>query len=125
MRGLFELSILPDRSPLYVSLSDGSIRNVYTVKILNKSAQERSFCLTFAGLPGARLAIAGQNRGDAAAEDGAELSIKPDTIGTFRVLVRAPVGSAVGEVPLVVSARPAEGNEIPITHPITFHGPSS
>ena len=28
--------MLPDRNPLFVVLSDGSLRNNYTVKILNK-----------------------------------------------------------------------------------------
>lgn len=59
---------------------------------------ERPFRLSIGGLRGARLAIAGQDRGDAAAEEGAELSVKPDTVGTFRVFLRAPAGLGQGEV---------------------------
>jgi cytochrome c oxidase accessory protein FixG len=121
----FELSILSDRSPLYVRLSDGSIRNAFTVKILNKSAEPRDFRLTAAGLQGARLAVAGQDSSDVPAEEGVELAVKPDTIGSFRVFLHAAVGSGRGEVPLEVSAGPTAGNELPITHPITFHGPGS
>ena len=120
----FDLSILADRSPLYVRLSDGSIRNAYTVKILNKSAEQRSFHLSVNGLPGARLAIAGQDGSDVAATEGADLAIKPDTVGTFRVFLRAPVRAGQVEVPLAVSAVPTAGNESPITHPVSFHGPA-
>jgi len=89
----FGVSILADRSPLFVRLSDGAIRNAYTVKVLNNSAEPRRFQLSVTGLPGARLAVAGQEGSDIPAEEGAELTVKPDTIGTFRVLLRAPVGS--------------------------------
>ncbi len=119
----FELSILADRSPLFVRLSDGAIRNAYTIKILN--AEPRSFQLSITGLPGARLAVAGQEGSDTPAEKGAGLRVKPDTIGTFRVLLRAPVGLGSGEVPLAFRARPLKGDESPITHPVTFHGPES
>ena len=39
------VSVLHDRNPLFVRLSDGSLRNAYTVRILNKaSTKEHSYC---------------------------------------------------------------------------------
>ena len=36
LRPDLEVSVLRDRNPLYVKLSDGGVRNGYTVKVLNK-----------------------------------------------------------------------------------------
>ena len=47
-----EMSILHDRAPLFVTLSDGSIRNAYTLRLLNKRPDSRPFALTVAGHPG-------------------------------------------------------------------------
>ena len=51
--------MLHDRNPPYVLLSDGGMRNGYTVKILNKLHEPREFTLEVRGLPGARLAVVG------------------------------------------------------------------
>ena len=55
------VNVLHDRNPLYVQLSDGGVRNDYTVRILNKGA-ERSFALDISGLPGADLHVPGTER---------------------------------------------------------------
>ena len=41
MRSTVELSVLHDRAPLFVPLADGSLRNGYTVKIVNKTQTHR------------------------------------------------------------------------------------
>ena len=48
-----------DRNPLYVKLSDGGVRNGYTVKLLNKLYGPRAFGLGLDGLPGAKLSVVG------------------------------------------------------------------
>jgi cytochrome c oxidase accessory protein FixG len=62
------VNVLHERNPLYVLLADGSVRNDYTVRILNKGA-DRKFRLEVSGLPGAALHVAGIERG----ADGAEI----------------------------------------------------
>ena len=43
LRPDLDVNVLRDRNPLYVKLSDGGVRNGYTVKLLNKLyARERS-----------------------------------------------------------------------------------
>ena len=37
LRPELDVNVLHDRNPLYVRLSDGGLRNGYTVKILNKA----------------------------------------------------------------------------------------
>ncbi|MEZ5827662.1 MAG: FixG Ig-like domain-containing protein [Hyphomicrobiales bacterium] len=49
------MNVLQDRNPLYVRLSDGGVRNGYTIKLLNKRYLPRAFKLSVEGLPGARL----------------------------------------------------------------------
>lgn len=58
-RSPIEISVLHDRNPVYVRLSDGSIHNAYTLRLLNKELQPTRFHVHVSGLPGAQLDIAG------------------------------------------------------------------
>ena len=42
-KSTLEISAIPDRNPIFVRLSDGSIRNGYTIKISNKTHEKRIF----------------------------------------------------------------------------------
>jgi cytochrome c oxidase accessory protein FixG len=57
-RATMDVNVLHERNPLFVQLSDGGVRNDYTVRILNKGAQ-RSFAVEVSGLPGATIRLAG------------------------------------------------------------------
>jgi len=82
-RSTLEINVLHDRNPPYVLLSDGSIRNGYTVKILNKLHEPREFQLEVAGLAGARLAILGM-------EPDARIRVTTDDLRELRVFVTLP-----------------------------------
>ena len=41
MRALLDVNVLHDRNPVAVKLSDGSIRNAYTMRLLNKRGFDR------------------------------------------------------------------------------------
>ena len=84
-RTTLEINVLHDRNPPYVLLSDGGIRNGYTVKILNKLHQPREFTLEPRGLPGARLAIVGMDA-------GARIPVATDNLRELRVFVSLPAG---------------------------------
>jgi polyferredoxin len=58
-RSPIEISVLHDRNPVYVRLSEGGIRNAYTLRLLNKELQPKRFHVHVSGLPGAQLDIAG------------------------------------------------------------------
>ncbi len=60
-RERLDVSILNDRNPLFVRLSDGSIRNGFTVKILNMEQRPRSFAVSAEGLPGSSMTMTGGN----------------------------------------------------------------
>jgi polyferredoxin len=55
------LSIQHDRDPLAVRLSDGSVGNAYTVKLLNKSSVAHAYTLSVSGVD-ARMTIIGNER---------------------------------------------------------------
>ena len=57
-----EVSVQHDRNPIYVKLSDGGLRNGYTVKIINKAYGPRDFHISVQGLPGAVLSVVGQEK---------------------------------------------------------------
>jgi cytochrome c oxidase accessory protein FixG len=50
-RGFEGVNVLHDRNPLYVVNSDGSVRNGYTVRLLNRAGRPRSFEVAVEGLP--------------------------------------------------------------------------
>ena len=41
------ISVIHDRNPMFVRLSDGAVRNGYTIRIVNKQLQKREFILGF------------------------------------------------------------------------------
>ncbi len=73
------VAAIHDRNPLFVRLSSGAIRNAYTIRLINKKLEERTFILSVEGVPDASLEVIGDNA------DG--LTIGPDQTREVRVLV--------------------------------------
>ncbi|KIC11926.1 protein rdxA [Leisingera sp. ANG-M1] len=59
IRSDIELTVAPERNPTYVTLSDGSIRNTYDVRLRNKHGEDRVFKLSIKGDPAMRLQLEG------------------------------------------------------------------
>ena len=87
-RTVLEINVLHDRNPPYVRLSDGGVRNGYTVKILNKLHEPREFNLAVRGLPGAQLTVVGME-----AQAHAAIRVATDDLRELRVLVTLPAAS--------------------------------
>lgn len=82
VRPVLEIHANHDRNPLFVKLSDGSIRNGYEIKVLNKTYEQRSFSLSVEGIEGVTLSMQGA--------DGStinNLKVAPDSVGHFRIFV--------------------------------------
>ncbi len=86
LRDRLDISVLHDRNPVFVMLSDGSVRNGYTIKILNMLPQPRTFILTLADFPNASMIMAGS---DTPASDRIVVDVEPDKLRSIRVYVRA------------------------------------
>ncbi len=82
-RPVLALEVLRDRNPLYVTLSNGDIRNGYTIKIINKRHAPRSVALAVEGLAGTRVAVIG-------GDDVSDIKLAPDALRSVRVFVTAP-----------------------------------
>jgi cytochrome c oxidase accessory protein FixG len=118
LRGGLEVTVQPDRAPLFVQLSDGGVQNGYTLKIINKTRVNREFALALDGLPGAALGVVGRETGD-----DLRLPVEADSVGTFRVLLRAPADAKrASSVPIsFVVSDPASGETN--SYGTYFHGP--
>jgi len=92
-RSTLDVSVLRDRNPLFVSLSDGAIRNGYTFKIVNRARADRAFVLTLEGIPEATFSV----RGGPSDVQRAVLGARPDRVEAYRLFVRAPRGRLAGD----------------------------
>jgi cytochrome c oxidase accessory protein FixG len=113
-RSELEINLIHDRNPLYVTLSDGSIRNGYTLKILNMANEPRHFSLAVEGLPQAVLTLGGK-------AESADVAVPPDQVLTLRLFVAVPPGALKGpasEIAFVL--RDADGSW---RHAAVFRGP--
>ncbi|REC58247.1 cytochrome c oxidase accessory protein CcoG [Rhodosalinus sediminis] len=54
-----EMTVAPERNPVNVILSDGSVRNTYDVRLLNKHGEDRPFRITLTGHPQLRVQLEG------------------------------------------------------------------
>ena len=83
-RGSEALSVIHDRNPLFVRLSDGSVRNAYTLRIVNKQLLPRRFAISVEGVPEASLDVVGEVAPPGAAP---VVAVGPDQTYELRVLV--------------------------------------
>jgi len=79
-----EINVLHDRNPVFVKMADGSVRNSYAVKILNKTHSSRSFHIRVEGIPAPAISVVGAI--DTVTSDPI-LTVDPDVVRNFRVLV--------------------------------------
>ncbi len=83
-RSDLEASVLHDRNPLYVRLSDGGIRNGYRLKILNKAHVARDLKLTIEGLPDVRI-MRPLHKGPVD-----RIRVAPDDVAAVRLYLKVP-----------------------------------
>ena len=73
-----EFKVIHERQPLFVRLSDGSIQNKYTLKLLNKTQETMRVKFSVTGLQGATL------------NDMGELVVKPGKVVPVTAFVKVP-----------------------------------
>lgn len=122
-RANVDISVLHDRAPLFVTLSNGDIRNGYTVKILNMTREPRSFRLSYElgdGVAGSSMSVVNlESTGETAT-----LTADPDSVATYQVYIRAPSEALSGEsMPIVFRlSDPSRGDLV--TYDSVFRGPA-
>jgi cytochrome c oxidase accessory protein FixG len=89
-RSLLDVNVLHDRNPIAVRLSDGSVRNAYTVRLLNKRGFDRVIAIDVDGPNNAIIHVVGV---DSVTPDRPMIVIPRDTTSELRVLVTAPAAN--------------------------------
>jgi cytochrome c oxidase accessory protein FixG len=104
-RSLLDMNIIRERSPMFIKLSDGAVRNVYTVHVVNKTHEMNAYTLSTQGQKGTRLSI---SESPVAAGESLKMSVRPDQVGTFRLFVDVPrAGARPGSTPIVFEIKGA------------------
>ncbi|EGF90035.1 cytochrome c oxidase accessory protein CcoG [Asticcacaulis biprosthecium C19] len=89
LRSETDVNVIHNRSPQYVRLSSGDIRNNYQLKVLNKTHFDRSYDIAVDGLrpKNIEMLAAGDVKVSA-------MAVPANTVGEFRVqVITAPVGA--------------------------------
>jgi cytochrome c oxidase accessory protein FixG len=87
------ISVLHDRNPLFVSLTDGSIRNAHTVHVLNHRNESRTVRLEVDGISSPQVQVVGL---EAATAGIPLISVGPDQTRELRVLITVPPAMKLG-----------------------------
>ncbi|MBY3349044.1 cytochrome c oxidase accessory protein CcoG [Rhizobium laguerreae] len=99
-RERLELNVIHDRNPQYVLESDGSLRNGYTLRVLNMVPTPRDVNISLVGLEGATMRIPEFGKEDARSFT---VHAEPDAATTLKVFVtRKPTGAAINEFLFVI-----------------------
>lgn len=87
-RTRIDISAQQDRNPVYVRLSDGGIRNSFTVKLRNMETRPRRMEVAIAGLDGAVIWTDKGSRDEAA--KSVTTDVPADALAKLRIFVMAP-----------------------------------
>jgi polyferredoxin len=126
-RARLEINAEADRNPRYVQLSDGTIRNSYTLKLRNMETRPRTIDLAIRGLPDAVIWSEGRPRETAGTS--LRLTLDPDAATKVRLFVGAPATGAA-ETAFRLVATPTDGAtdtraNAPASDEVTFQRPES
>jgi cytochrome c oxidase accessory protein FixG len=88
-----DVNVLRDRNPLFVMLSDGGVRNGFTVKLLNKSPAETAYTLVVEGLDNPEINVVGAPETSKVAQ--VMLTVPADSLRSFRITVAVADASSV------------------------------
>lgn len=95
MRSTLDVTVLRDRAPLFVSLSDGSVRNAYTVKIVNKRRDETPLALVLQAPDGFPRDGAGRRARRAGPADAGAAGGRHLAVSCLRHRAAGPAAAAI------------------------------
>jgi cytochrome c oxidase accessory protein FixG len=102
------VSVAPDRNPPFMLMSDGAVRNAYTLKLRNMEARPRKLTIALEGLPSARMWTDETAR--SAAARSLTRTVEADQTETVRVYVLAPPNTRAQDFGFAVRAQDGEGD---------------
>lgn len=96
-----DISAAQDRNPPYMLMSDGSVRNAFTVKLRNMQSRPRDLRVSLEGLRGAEMWTDAMPRENAARE--LVQTVPEDAILSLRIYVIAPADTAAQDFAFTVA----------------------
>jgi len=108
------VTVRPERQPMFVQMSDGSIQNKYELKVLNKTDRDQQFKITVSeGVIGHVLIGEDQT-----------ISIPKQKARVVTMFVRAPIENIVSEVsPITFQIQSIDQPEITVERQTNFNSP--
>jgi cytochrome c oxidase accessory protein FixG len=106
-RSRLDLSVAKDRNPPFMLMSDGAVRNAYTIKLRNMESRPRRMTIALEGLPGAKIWSDDMPRTSAARTLVSQ--VPADQTQSVRVYAIAPAGTAQQEFRFTLTANDSEG----------------
>jgi len=119
VRKHIDISVAKDRNPPFMLMSDGSIRNAYTVKLRNMEGRPRDMEISLTGLPGAKMWS--DDRPASSAARTLTRTVPADQADPVRVYVTAPAGTKQQDFSFSLRALDKEGGGD--THQTHFDSP--
>ena len=119
-RNRLEINVLHDRNPQFVLESDGSIRNGYTLRLLNMIPQPRNIVVSIEDLPGALMKINGISD-----VPGTSFVIPagPDEATTLKVFVTLPGNKVDAAAQSFIFVAKDEGSDEHNSYKAVFNAP--
>jgi cytochrome c oxidase accessory protein FixG len=107
-RATTTLNVLRERNPAFVRMSDGAIRNGYTVKLVNRTTEARHYSLSVEGPEGVEVRAAALGEG----ETLSRFAVEADRLRPIQFyLTLAPGKAAAPSLPITVVVRSLESGE--------------
>ncbi|PHQ66565.1 MAG: cytochrome c oxidase accessory protein CcoG [Sneathiella sp.] len=118
-RSILDVNVIRDRNPLFVTLSDGSIRNGYTVKILNKTHEARHYKIDIQGLNNAQSWL----QVDGPRNHALTVTVPEDALSSVKLFISVPSADVPGktqDIDVIVTDMESAETE---TQTTSFKGP--
>jgi cytochrome c oxidase accessory protein FixG len=114
-----DISAARDRNPPFMLLSDGAVRNAYTVKLRNMENRPRTMEVALLGLDGGKMWSDDMSRDQAGRS--VRRTVASDQSAPLRIYVAAPSGTQAQDFSFTVRALDAEGGSD--SHQTRFDAP--
>ena len=110
-----ELSVVHQRQPLFMRMSDGSIQNKYTIKAVNKTEQDIHADIQVEGIQGLRLAD----------EKSGKVTLKAGKLIPFNLFLRADMENLRQQnTPILIRIKETDGAGIELEYESVFIAPA-
>lgn len=109
-----ELSVVHERQPLFMRMSDGSIQNKYTIKAVNKTTEDIHVNITIDGIKSIYLAN----------DENKEVVLKAGKAIPFKLFLRAQLADLKEKhTPIVITLKDMGSSGIAVEYESVFIGP--